>query len=161
MSYNAMPWSVIQALVSAGHLLPKDINQFALKHDIIEASLSVVRWLLQQGMRFDSEILSEAARAGRVDILQLAHTMCVPITADMINTGTWEVVIWACRNGVPVNSTILQQLVRTTDLFDFPEQKAELLSLLRSVRKHQPPVPADSDGAGDGSRAHKRRKSKR
>ncbi len=115
--------------------------------------------MLQQGKTFEYAILSEFVRAGRVDILQLAHAMHAPITADMIDSGNWEVVIWACRHGVPVNCERLEQLVRQSSRFDFPEQKSELLSLLRCVRKRPLSVLADAKVAGgDDSRAQKRRK---
>ncbi len=90
-------WSVIQALVAAGHSLPEDINLFVHTHRVCDtATLSVVRWLLQQGMVFDIEMLMKAAQLGRVDIVQLAHTNArVPITAAMIDAAArnnkWEV----------------------------------------------------------------------
>ncbi len=165
MSNHSMPWRVIQALVSAGHSIPKPINLFARAHDLRLRwlPLSVVRWLLQQGMTFSSEILMDAAIGGRVDILQLAHSARAPITTTLIDEAAialqWPVLVWACRNGVPVDCINLEQLVRQSSKFDFPEQKVELLSMLRGVRKRELHVQADADGAGgDGSRA---RKSKR
>ncbi len=110
-------WFVIQALVAAGHVLPKPINQFALEHRAYDAPLSVMRWLLQkQGMTFESKMLVEASRSGRVDILQLAHNMRVPITADTITAAgeelKWGVLVWACRNGVPIDCARMQNLLR-------------------------------------------------
>ncbi len=153
-------------------MLPKPINQFARMQGAHHAPLSVVRWLLQQGMNFDFKMLREAAHAGRVDILQLAHSMRVPITADMIAEAAlnskWEVLVWASRNGVPIDYAHIQhQLLLQSRKFIYPEQRAELLHLLRHVYKHEPPAAAaaapeeDADGTGGANLAQKRRKSKR
>ncbi len=153
----------MQALVAAGHILPKHINQFA--RIAFDTPLSVVRWLLQQGMTFENEMLMNIARFGRVDILQLAHSIHVPITADMIAAAAisshWNVVIWACRNDVPVDCACIQQwLGQIQLLFQYPEQQEELLSLLRHTSKHQE-QRAQGDRAGAAIRPQKRRKSKR
>ncbi len=63
--------------------------------------MSAVRWLLQQGLTFDCQLILQAARFGRVDILQPAHSVRVPITADMITEAishkNWEVLVWASK----------------------------------------------------------------
>ncbi len=159
-----MSWPVIQALVAAGHVLPKPINRFALAHHAYNAPMSVVRWLLQQGMTFESDLLLCAARAGRVDILQLAYSKRVPITADMISAAAseskWEVLVWACRTGVIFDCAHMQQLLRRKSLaFSFAEQKFELVELLRDLRKRGGPAAAAREE--DADRTQKRRKSKR
>ncbi len=162
MSCQDMDWSVIKALVAAGHVLPLPINKFSRARHAHNAPLRVVRWLLQQGMTFDDEMLRMAAQAGRVDILQLAHSMRVPITLDTITAAArkshWEVLVWACRNGVPVECTRILHLLRHEHYisFTFDEQKAELVSLLQDVQQ-QVVREEDADGA---KRAQKRRKSK-
>ncbi len=128
---------------------------------VVYAPLSVVRWWLQQGMTFDGEMLLQAARCGRVDILQLAHSMRmrgrVRITAAMITAAAqeskWQVLVWACRNGVPVDDKLMEQLQSLKPInFAFAKQKAELVSLLQRVHEKD---------AHDAKRAQKRRKSKR
>ncbi len=160
MSY--MLWPVIQALVAAGHVLPKPINRFALERLAYNAPMSVVRWLLQQGMTFDNDMLLSAARAGRLDILQLAYSKRVPITADMITAAAsesnWEVLVWACHKGVIFDLAPVQQLLRQKhQTFSFAEQKSELVELLRDVSKRGG-APAASHEE-DADRTQKRRKS--
>ncbi len=143
--------------------MPKPLNQFAHSQGAYNAPLSVVRWLLQQGMTFDNDMLLCAARAGRLDILQLAYSKRVPITADMISAAVleskWEVLVWACRKGVIFDCAHMQQLLRRKSLaFRFAEQKSELVELLRDVRKRGGPAAASRE---DIDRAPKRRKSKR
>ncbi len=164
---NRHMWDVMKALVAAGHVLSKSANQIARIHLSPDSPLSAVRWLVQQGMTFDSELLAWSARAGRVDMLQLAHNMRVPITAEVITAAAaesnWEVLVWASRNGVPIDCARLQQLLRQKrSKFKFPEQKAELLALLRDVRKRTLAHTEEKvDGAGDAKRPQKRRKAKR
>ncbi len=171
VSENA-PWPVIQALVAAGHVLPKHINQFARACKVHDAPLSAVRWWLQQGMTFDDEMLLQAARCGRVDILQLAHSIHmrgrVRITAAMITAAAqeskWQVLVWACRNGVPVDDTLMEQLQSLKpidDNFAFAKQKAELVSLLRRVRECGPDVALRKKDADGAKRAQKSRNLKR
>ncbi len=81
--------------------------------------------------------------------------------------------MWACRNGVLVNSTHLQQLLqKPTTLVYSPIHRAQLLAVLRDVHKHALPVQADDSAGGGtstdqadksagGERTQKRRKSKR
>ncbi len=133
---------------------------------VVYAPLSVVRWWLQQGMTFDGEMLLQAARCGRVDILQLARSMRMRITAAMITAAVqgskWQVLVWACRNGVPVDDTLMEQLQSIEPIyFAFAEQKAELVSLLRRVRECGPDVAARKKDADGAKRAQKRRKSNR
>ncbi len=153
-----MSWLVIQALVAAGHALPTPINTFALRHGAFNAPLSLVRWLLQHGMTFDHDMLQMAAQSGRVDIIQLAHSMRVPITPDIITaaakTSHWEVLVWACRNGVPVEHTRILHLDQLNRVdFKFDEQHAELVSLLQDVHTIKSIMPATRSAA-------KQRKSK-
>ncbi len=138
------PFTVIQALAAAGHVLPLQHNT-DVRIDFLQ--LSVVRWRLQQGILPDSQLLHKAAFAGRTDILQLAHTLRLPITADMIRAAAtkskWEVLVRACRNGVPFDYERMQQLLRQKDpRHDFydQEQQAELLSLLQHMHEHASPL---------------------
>ncbi len=158
MSFPYIPWPVIKALVAAGHVLPKPIYQFALKHHVGDEPLSTWRWLLQQGMPFDSAVLLSVAGSGRLDVLQLAYSNRVPITADIITEAArqsrWAVLVWACRNGVIFDCAHIQQLLLRQKYlrFSFDEQKSELLELLQDMRKHDGPA---------ADRAQKRRTSKR
>ncbi len=84
----------------------------------------------------------EAARAGRVDILQLAHSMRVPVTAEMITAAAldskWNVLVWACRNGVPVDCTRMWEVLLQEDaVFVSGAQKMELLALLGAPAPHK------------------------
>ncbi len=125
-------WSVIQALVAAGHTLPKPLNRFAIRGAVHAAPLSVVRWLLQHGMSLDTELLTHAAQADRVDILQLAHAQGAPIAAEVIEaataSGKWEAVVWACRNGVAFDIDRVQLRLRNCS------SKPELLAMLQDMR---------------------------
>ncbi len=129
--------SVIQALVAVGHVLPKPINLFAFE-PLVHLRLSMVRWLLQQGVTLDAEVLTAAAVVGRVGILQLAHTLGAPIAAEVIDAAitnaNWHVLVWACRNGIAFDNARARQQVRKAGTFTYSTQRDELLSLL----KHEP-----------------------
>ncbi len=159
-----MRWRIMQALVAAGHVLPKPTNRLPLEQYLYHAPVSAVCWLLQQGIVFDSDTLLSAARAGRLDILQLAYSKRVPITAEMISAAAlkskWEVLVWACRNGVIFDCAHMEQLLRQKyQTFSFAEQKLELLELLRDVRKRGGAPAASREE--DADRTQKRRRSKR
>ncbi len=151
MSFVDMDWSVVQALVAAGHVLPKPINAFAVKHHAFNAPMSVVRWLLQQGMTLEGGILLDAARAGRLDVLQLAQNMHIPITVDEIHVACsnshWEVLSWACRHGVPVDWERLQKLLLVKGLrFKSEEQKTEVISLFPAHKPFSPDYSIEYSG---------------
>ncbi len=119
------------------------------------------------GMTFDAELLLEAARAGRVDILRLAHSMHTPITSDMIHSAVlnshFEVLIWACKNGVPVDRARMQRLIRKSNTLEykFQKQDTELLCLLRNAHKRGKstlPEHENVDGPAFATRLQKRQK---
>ncbi len=150
-------WWIVQALVVAGHQLPQTLDLFGDLPTPYRFSmlgvvpLSAVRQLLQHGMSLNTQLLTQAARYGRVDILQLAHAEGIPITKKMIEAATassrWSVLVWACRSGFTFHSAVVRQHL-TNGYFDNAEYKADLFALVQGA------VPANM------STATKRRKSK-
>ncbi len=135
-----MDMQIIKALVTTGHVphLPSSLLAYFQLDPHLQ--LADVQWLLQQRVSIDSETLLWAARAGREDVLHLAHNMHVPIATDVITAAAakfnWGVLVWALRNGVPVDCVHIQRLLcQQGAKFKFAEQQGELLSLLYSGRQ--------------------------
>ncbi len=119
LSSHDMSWPVYLALATDGHVLPQPLTRNAVGAPCPHYSpLGPVRWMLQQGaMKIDRELLLNAARCGREDILQLAQRMHEHIAPDVIEWAAkfsaWETLVWACRSGVPFDYARMQQVAST------------------------------------------------
>lgn len=163
---RGVSWSFMQALVAAGHQLPEPLDfiwsprirgsPWRLSR-MVFVPMSAMRFLLQHGMRLNTELLTEAANCDRVDILQLAHAQGIPVTEKMIEAATassrWSVLVWACRSGFTFHSAVVRQHL-TNGYFDNAEYKADLFALV------QGPAIANASTATSAERSKKRRKSK-